>query len=356
MLPVSILLAVSADYIQNSVKEHAGLAKSAIVVLGLFVGLEQAGSIPMMYSAEVATRYHEALVRAIPDSCQAFLLGPPTQAEGAPTSRDQFDEAGYLASNPDVAQSWHGSAWDHYRQFGYREGRSFNAAAAEVQRSENFHYQVSAMIASAMSGKPTVNGASGVRPLNYPLSNLYVSDLKQRLAAWLSTSCLVSGQLSPNDLYAPSQRVLRLGFRSNPVLPPLPLPSGITQSMPRNVFGTRYWVDWIGSVADPFNRKTVQLEDSDTFSVRGWAVDQPANGPASGAELVLDLRPYQITYGTPREDVAKSLKQPTYVNSGFAVAFPARLVGHGEHVVSIRFIAADRKAYYETPALTVRLR
>src|ERR1035438_2576966 len=46
------------------------------------------------------TRYHEELVRAIPDTCPAFLLAPPPQPEDAFISRERFDEAGYLASNP----------------------------------------------------------------------------------------------------------------------------------------------------------------------------------------------------------------------------------------------------------------
>ena len=356
MLPVSVLFAVGADWIQDALKERARLGKGIIVVVGLLVGLEQAGRIPASYSAEVATRYHEELVRAIPDTCQAFLLAPPPQPEDAFISRERFDEAGYLASNPDVARSWRGSAWDHYRQFGYREGRSFNASAAATRQIENFHYQVSAMIASAMSGKPTVNGASGFMPAGYPLSNLYATDVSQRLAAWLSTSCLVSKRLSASDLSAPSRHSLSLGFRPPPVSDSIPLAPGITQSMPSGASGIVYFVDSMGPAANPFSRKTIQLKASESFGVAGWAIDRPNNSPASGVELVLDRKTYRITYGMPRADVADSLKEPAYAKSGFVAAFPASLVGSGEHVVSIRFIAADHSSYFETPELAVGIR
>ena len=72
---------------------------------------------------------------------------------------------------------------------------------------EGFHYQVSAMIASALSGKPTVNGASGLLPAGYPLSNLFHQDLERQLADWFrkypdKRACLIRTALVPDQLLA----------------------------------------------------------------------------------------------------------------------------------------------------------
>ena len=210
-----------------------------------------------MYSGEVASRYHEQLVHTIPASCEAFLLVPPVQPNKGPLiarrdfdeakylaanpdvaknwrgsawdhysqfgyregrgldpdagARQYFDEAKYLAANPDVAKNWPGSAWDHYSQFGYREGRGLDSDAAAVQRFHNFHYHLSAMIVSAISGKPTVNGASALGPPDYPVSNLYQQDIARQLDAWMSRypgtgACLITEEITPYELAARQSR------------------------------------------------------------------------------------------------------------------------------------------------------
>jgi hypothetical protein len=178
----------------------------------LFIAVEQAGRIPAMYSGEVASKHHEQLVHTIPASCEAFLLTPPVQPDkGPPIARRDFDEAKYLAANPDVAKNWPGSAWDHYSQFGYREGRGLDSDAAAVQRFHNFHYHLSAMIASAISGKPTVSGASSLGPPDYPVSNLYQQDIARQLDAWMSRypgtgACLITEEITPYELAARQSR------------------------------------------------------------------------------------------------------------------------------------------------------
>ena len=124
-LPVSILLAVGIDSMRRRWTGHPGLASVTIVVVALFIALEQVGRIPYSYSGRVAAAYHEELARAVPAACEAFLLVPPDPSEETGLiGRGRFDEARYLAANPDVARNWRGDAWAHYRQFGYHEGRT----------------------------------------------------------------------------------------------------------------------------------------------------------------------------------------------------------------------------------------
>ena len=192
------------------------------------------------------------MLRTIPDSCEAFLLAPPVQSDTGliivrryfdeakyiadntdveqnwPGSawnhysqagyreqgrgldsdagiRQYFDEAKYLAANPDVAKAWPGSGWEHYSQIGYREGRGLDPEAAALQEFQNFHYHLSAMIVSAISGKPTVNGASGLVPPDYPVSNLYQQDIDRQLDAWMGRypgmgACLISKEITPYEM------------------------------------------------------------------------------------------------------------------------------------------------------------
>jgi hypothetical protein len=204
-LPVSILIAASIDWLQQRSRGRF-LLQIAVYLGAAFIAVEQAGTIRDTYSAQLAARYHEDLARLIPASCEAFLLVPPIGSNTAPMiERQEFDEAQYLAANPDVAKNWPGSAWDHYSQLGYRERRALDPAAAAKQEFQNLHYHLSAMIASAISGTPTVNGASGLRPPDYPVSNVYEQDIEQALNLWLSQSggahaCVVGTDITPYEL------------------------------------------------------------------------------------------------------------------------------------------------------------
>jgi len=210
-LPTSILIAVAAGWIQQLAHGQRTLGRGVLLAAGLSIAAEQAGRIPPSYSGEVASRYHEELSQAIPASCDAFLLVPSSQANDPGfIARGDFDEAKYLAANPDIVKEWRGTAWEHYRQYGYREGRRLDSEAAERQVFQNFHYHLSAMIASSISGKPTVNGASGLSPADYALSNLYQEDIAQQLGSWMDrhparAACLISRDISPDDLTAPGE-------------------------------------------------------------------------------------------------------------------------------------------------------
>ncbi len=258
MLPASILLSQFAAGIIRVSRGRAGLLAGASVILVLFVA-EQAGRIPYQYSSAVAIRYHQKIVKAIPPDCSAFLLTPPYtdrmlteeefdsarylrdnidvargMARGWPKSayehyslfgyregrkayrlnsgpdsgmisEEHFDAKKYLEANPDVAQNWPGTAWEHYKQFGFREGRSLDPDEAARLRSDNFHYHVSALITSALSGRPTLNGASGLLPISYPLSNIVQPHLERPISEWHSQHpstqpCIVRKSLPEADL------------------------------------------------------------------------------------------------------------------------------------------------------------
>jgi hypothetical protein len=76
---------------------------------------------------------------------------------------------------------------------------------------------LSAMIASALSGKPTVNGASGLLPPDYPVSHLYQTNIVEQLNFWKSRhpgtgACLVATDLNPHELADRGPRPAFLGI------------------------------------------------------------------------------------------------------------------------------------------------
>lgn len=57
-------------------------------------------------------------------------------ANGYDTSQANFDSSAYLAANPDVAQNWGGSAYDHWIQYGQNEGRTFTPTQTALQQAQ----------------------------------------------------------------------------------------------------------------------------------------------------------------------------------------------------------------------------
>ncbi len=138
--------------------------------------------------------------------------------------------------------------------------------------------------------------------------------------------------------------------------PTVPLEPGVSQSLAQNNAATDYWIDAVGPVESPYTRGSVQMRATDEFKVRGWCVDRQAGEPAAGVELVLDGKPYQLPYKVDRSDVSDAQKNPKYRYCGFQASFPAQVVGAGSHRVSFRFLANDRKSYYQTPELPLEIR
>lgn len=133
------------------------------------------------------------------------------------------------------------------------------------------------------------------------------------------------------------------------------LEPGITAKLGRTQGIPLYWVDDVGPIQNPYARGSARLALSDSFVVRGWAVDQQAKALASGVELVIDKKTYRIQYLLDRPDVADGQKNPAYRASGFLANFPASVLGRGAHVISLRVLANDGKSYSETPDLPVTI-
>jgi len=134
-----------------------------------------------------------------------------------------------------------------------------------------------------------------------------------------------------------------------------PPATGVTPALSRSSETTLYWVDEVGDVKNPYQRKSIEVSAAAPFKVRGWAVDERAQGLAGGVDVVIDNVAYAARYGIERADVADARKNAAYRNSGFEFSMSADQLSKDSHTLTIRFIASDRKTYYETPALVVTI-
>jgi hypothetical protein len=104
-------------------------------------------------------------------------------------------------------------------------------------------------------------------------------------------------------------------------------------------------VDEIGG-QDP-NRGVPISVKTPSFYVRGWAIDQRTKSLAGGVIIQLDGKDYLADYGTPRPDVADTLKNPDYLKSGFTASIDSAAMGKGKHTLVVRVVTADKKGYYQ---------
>jgi hypothetical protein len=131
-------------------------------------------------------------------------------------------------------------------------------------------------------------------------------------------------------------------------------PGAVTASMTRTDTTARFFVDQIGTTSNPAPDKEIIIPAAGSLIISGWAADL-AGDPVSGVEISIDQKLYSATYGMERPDVAISLKDPSYKNSGFQFSIQASQLSTGTHTITVRFINKMRSSYFETPAFHVRV-
>lgn len=124
-LPMAVGFAV---LVERGLQSGRRVALAAAIALAAF---EQTGLV-QHYSGSAAEAVSRTVADAIPRDCAAaYVVAAPGVLPPEPSITDpaQFDAAAYLAANADVAAHWPGSAWEHYQQFGRKEGRSLTPEA-----------------------------------------------------------------------------------------------------------------------------------------------------------------------------------------------------------------------------------
>jgi hypothetical protein len=132
----------------------------------------------------------------------------------------------------------------------------------------------------------------------------------------------------------------------------LPPATGATQHLSAKKGSTLFWVDEIGATKNPYGQGSVTVPSGGALTGWGWAVDQQAQTTAGGVDIAIDDVPYAATYGIDRPDVADGHHIPGYRSSGWRFSLPIAAF-KGRHTLTLRIVTSDRKAYYETPPLTL---
>jgi len=94
--------------------------------------------------------------------------------------------------------------------------------------------------------------------------------------------------------------------------------------------------------------KTVINSDIEkTFTMAGWAVDSRAQKAASNVYITIDGHiDIPTLYGLDRPDVAAHFSNTGYTKSGFIASFETLSLLKGKHVLTLKIISADGRAYY----------
>jgi hypothetical protein len=92
------------------------------------------------------------------------------------------------------------------------------------------------------------------------------------------------------------------------------------------------------------------LQDGDSLTIRGWAVDSPHSAAASSVVVQVDSIT-RVSQGTlyERPDVPKVMKNSNYLNSGYSIIIPASVLPLGRHTLSILVGDAAQTGYYLEP-------
>ena len=112
----------------------------------------------------------------------------------------------------------------------------------------------------------------------------------------------------------------------------------ITEPCPQRIPTPNYAVQVVNSTTE------------ETITITGWAIDEQANSVASAVFIVIDGQTVIPTlYGLTRSDVAESLKNTNFENSGFIALFSSSLLRPGQHTVALEIVSKNSTFAYVTP-------
>ena len=82
------------------------------------------------------------------------------------------------------------------------------------------------------------------------------------------------------------------------------------------------------------------------MSIRGWAVDWPADDVAGGVIVVIDNVAYPTYYGFRNDEVARMLGSKTFQLCEFECSVPIRALSSGSHRLTLNILSHDGKAVF----------
>lgn len=139
------------------------------------------------------------------------------------------------------------------------------------------------------------------------------------------------------------------------VAPAQPAPvaptGGLSAGLPKRPELAGFSLDRIGAAPDPLNKQPAATPAAEPIVLDGFGFDPVAKAPAKGVDIAIDGKAYATAYGGARPDVASYFKAPSLTAVGFSVTLPAASLPPGQHTAVVRVVAADGKAYFESPTI-----
>jgi hypothetical protein len=85
------------------------------------------------------------------------------------------------------------------------------------------------------------------------------------------------------------------------------------------------------------------------MSVDGWVFDVTQKGLASGVYVSVNgTRDFAAAYGIIRPDLVAHFSDRRYLQAGFSALVPLDALPAGEHLVTLKVVGADGRAYAES--------
>ncbi|MBS0362537.1 MAG: hypothetical protein JSR98_14265 [Proteobacteria bacterium] len=131
-----------------------------------------------------------------------------------------------------------------------------------------------------------------------------------------------------------------------------PVPPALSGNLPKRPEQPIFTLDHAGAAFDPYGKQPANTPRDRPVVFDGFGLDRTAMKPARGVDITIDGKLYGTAYGGSRQDVAKQLGQPNLAAVGFRTVLPTGTLSTGPHTATVRVIAADGKAYYETPPVS----
>lgn len=123
----------------------------------------------------------------------------------------------------------------------------------------------------------------------------------------------------------------------------------------KELSSTEFSIDIINYTSVNFNHVFVIPKNLKKVNIKGWAIDERSQTAAGAVYVHIDDKFYITNYGHERNDIARKFKSDECTNSGFEVNIPLSEIGEGEHTLSLKVLTYNKKAYYNTKTLKIKV-
>ena len=109
---------------------------------------------------------------------------------------------------------------------------------------------------------------------------------------------------------------------------------------------TQYAIDEICGLGFAQLKQPIEVSADKDFTIAGWAIDEKEKTISGGVVIDIDGKLFLANHEVPRPDVATGLKNPALENAGYSAKIPISKLGNGQHTLTLKILAKDKKAYY----------